>query len=134
MTHVPSATSFALLALAAYRVYRLIAKDTITEPVRDALSYPDDSAVTLSSRPTIYEGHSSLGLSNPIGDDRPKTLRIYVATLLRCPWCMGFYVSVGTWLAWFFFPRFTLVASVPFALSAAVALLTKNLDKETGAH
>ena len=48
---------------------------------------------------------------------------------LTCPWCLGFWVSVALWLAWLEWPRATLVAVTPFAISAVVGLVVKNLDK-----
>lgn len=146
MTHVPGPSELALLALAAYRVYRLIARDTITEPARAAISYPDDQAVTLDSEihvlppappkptPPGYEAHG-LGFF-PKGDRitvapehlLSKPLRVYVATLIRCPWCMGFYVSVAVWGAWMLWPRAALIGATPWAIAALVGLIAKNLD------
>ncbi len=86
---IPDWWTTALLALAAFRTWKLIGDDTIL--------------------------------------DRPRTWIVkrggeYVETLLECPWCAGAYVSVAWWLAWYFWPHGTLVASVPFAISALVGL------------
>lgn len=117
MTNVPAPWAFALLALAVYRIYRLLARDTLTEPVRAAVSYPDGEAVTL-------DGVSRV--SSPV--ERGKPLRVYVSTLLRCPWCVGFYVSSAWWAAWLAWPHATLIIAVPWALSAVTGLVAKNLD------
>jgi uncharacterized protein DUF1360 len=110
-----------LLGLASFRVYRLIARDTLTEPVRAAITYGDDEAVALADDPE--EKLEVVG-----GDEQPKTWRVYLSTLIRCPWCLGFYVSVAWWLLWAQWPRPTLFAATPWAIAAAVALLAKNLD------
>lgn len=107
-----------LLALAAFRTYRLAARDTITEPIRGAVTYPDEEAVTLD--------HVPVDRIRVVGEvELPKPLRVYVSTLLRCPWCLGFYSSVGWWLAWSAEPRWTLWIAVPWALSGLLGLAAK---------
>ena len=116
----PDAWPFLLLALAAFRLYRLGARDTISEPVRARLSYPDDAAVTLDSEEPALE---------VVGDgERSKGWRVYAATLIRCAWCGGFYVSAGVWVAWDQWPSWTLFLATPFALSAVLGLAKKQLD------
>lgn len=119
---VPDAWAFVLLALAAYRLYRLGAKDTITEPLRAAATYPDDQAVALGDDPADR--------LEVVGRDakQPKAWRVYLATLIRCPWCAGFYVSVVVWVAWLLEPRWALWAATPWAISAVVGLVKKTLD------
>jgi hypothetical protein len=118
----PSWWEFVLLGLAAFRVYRLIARDTVTEPIREAISYPDAAAVSLDDSAdrieVVGEGFPSL----------PKSWRVYLSTLLRCPWCMGFYVSVAWWIFWLVAPHAALWLATPWAIAAVVALLAKNLD------
>lgn len=86
----PDWWQFALLALAAFRTWKLIGDDTIL--------------------------------------DRPRAWVVkrggeYVEILLECPWCSGFYWSVGWWLGWQFWPHATVVVAVPLAISAVVGLL-----------
>lgn len=119
---IPDAWQFVLLALAAYRIYRLIARDTITEPLRAAISYPDEENVSLDDDP------KDRILIKGVDYDLPKGWRVYVATLIRCPWCAGFYVSVGTWLLWDIWPRQVLFAATPWAIAAVLGLAKKNLD------
>lgn len=118
----PDAWTFVLLALAAFRVYRLIARDTITEPIRAKLTYPDGEAVALDDEPCAF------GLWLRGADGQRKSWRVYASTLIRCPWCAGFYVSVAWWGAWALDPRLTAFLAAPWALSAAVALASKQLD------
>lgn len=122
MTHVPGPWVFLLLSLAAFRLYRLIARDTITEPLRAAVSYPDPYTVTLDR-----EGITVIGVEET---DYPKPLRVYISTLIRCKWCLGFYVSIAVWGLWMLRPHIAEVAATPFAVSAVVALVSKNLDAD----
>jgi hypothetical protein len=59
-----------LLTLASYRVWRLIALDSITEPIR--------------ARFIFREGRGWEWLS----------------TLVTCPWCSGFWISGAASLGW----------------------------------
>lgn len=135
MSHVPGPWAFALLALAAFRLYRLAARDTITEPLREAVSYPDETAVTLDGPRRVELAESSRlevvrrEMQTPIRPDLfPKPLRVYAATLVRCHWCLGWWTSLAVWGAWLAWPHAALVAAAPWALSAVVGLASKNLD------
>lgn len=121
---VPDWWQFAVLALAAYRIYRLGARDTITEPLRAKVSYPDDQAITLDDSPFTTPEIEVVGAA----PEFPKGWRIYLATLIRCPWCAGFYVSATVWIAWVIWPLWTLFLAVPWALSCVLGIAKKNLD------
>lgn len=97
MSHIPSWWEAVLLVGAAFRVWRLIAQDTIFDEARDRLVKADSSA----------------------------EYRQGLDEFLRCPWCMGFWVSAAWWVAWLLFPHATVVAAVPWAISAAVGLVAK---------
>jgi hypothetical protein len=49
---------------------------------------------------------------------------------VECPFCFGFWVVAGWWLAWQAWPHWTLVAATPFALSAAVGVFTVRFDPD----
>lgn len=49
---------------------------------------------------------------------------------LTCPRCAGFWVALAWWAAWLIWPHGVTVASVPLALSAAVALLAVAADRD----
>lgn len=68
---VPDWWAATLLALAAYRVFRLIGEDKITEKPRNRLLYELEM--------------SSEGRGN------------YWSEFVTCPWCAGFWIA----LAWF---------------------------------
>lgn len=98
---IPSVWTFALLTLAAFRTWRLLAIDTFppVEKLRNRLLF----------------------------DDR-RRLRKPVAEFLKCPWCLGAHVVFWWWAAWVITPHWTMVAAVPFALSAMVGLVAVRLD------
>ena len=88
--NVPDWYELILLALAAFRTWKLVGEDTIL--------------------------------------DRPRAFVVkrggeYVETLLECPWCAGFWISLGWWGAFLLWPHGSIVAAVPLAISALVGLL-----------
>lgn len=107
---VPSAWATLLLALASYRLWRLLAADTILDKPRDWL--------TKRAKQHVSRGYR-------------KELDIF----LHCPWCLGWWICLAVWGAWQLWPHATLVVSVPLALSALVGafnalveLLSNALD------
>ncbi len=97
-----TALEFVVLALACFRVTRLIVLDTITDPLRDL---------------TVYRLPDS-GFAG------------YVKVLFDCPWCVGFWVSIGGVIAWAIDSEVTWWLSLPFAISSIVGLLARNLDSD----
>lgn len=69
-------------------------------------------------------------------DDLTASWRLWVRrrlgkgaeTFVSCPWCVGWWITLGWWAAWQIWPHGTLVAAVPFALAAVVGLVAKGLD------
>lgn len=111
-----------VLILGTFRIVRVIGWDTfpLLEKAR--------AWATGEERVLVGDGNSLTGLSG----DRPRVetthRRPYVAKLLECPWCLGFWISVLAYLAWVFFPTETLYGAAPLALSAAVGLVARWLD------
>ncbi|HEX5029825.1 MAG TPA: DUF1360 domain-containing protein [Candidatus Eisenbacteria bacterium] len=99
---VPDWWSFVLLALASYRLWRLVGVDSITEPFRDWVTRVD-------------EYHSG----------RPQNYREKLDELITCPWCLGFWVSIGWWLFWVVWHQGAVWVAVPFAIGAVVGYLGK---------
>ena len=102
---------FAIIALAVFRVYRLIAEDTI-------LDYPRRKLLRLADE---WEQE---------GDDPGDDYRVKWGIFITCAWCLGWWVSLGAFLLWIWLPTETVFLATPFAISAVVALISKNLDKE----
>lgn len=106
---VPGWLALALLLGASFRVYRLIAHDTILNRPRKWL----------------------VGLGDwKEGDTVPDGYREWLTIWLECPWCCGFWVTVAWWGAFEMWPHGTLVAAAPWAISGAVALVAKHLDAD----
>jgi hypothetical protein len=105
---VPGWWASLLLALAAFRTYRLLAKDVILDQIR--------------SRIVGLHGWKE-------GKPVPASYRQGLGEFIVCPWCLGFWVSIGWWGAWQLWPNGALVVAVPFAISAVVGLVAQ-LDKE----
>lgn len=105
---VPDLWTMILLGLASYRIYRLISMDTILDTTRAKLLRLGD----------WREGQ-------PV----PASYRSGIGDFLTCPWCLGFWLALGWWGAWQFWPHATLVVAAPFVISALVGLVAK-LDKE----
>lgn len=47
------------------------------------------------------------------------------ADFTDCPWCLGFWISVGVWGSWRASPARTVRLAVPLAVSAAVGIVAK---------
>ncbi len=110
---VPDAWPFVLLALACFRVTRIIGWDSITEPLRRTLTgYSDDGAPALSEAELADHGR----------------VRVYLSSLVRCPWCIGTYVCLAAYGLWLWHPVAALALSVPLALGAVTGLVAKQLD------
>lgn len=113
---IPEPYEFVLLALVAYRAWRLIAEDDILERPRHWL-------VRL---PRDWEE----------GKPIPKNYREKLALFLTCPWCAGAWVSLlvytaymGTLGRWPDTAGEAVVgAGVWFAISSSVGLIRSKLD------
>lgn len=100
---IPDWWTFAILALASFRLWRLAAEDEIFQIPRRKL-------VRL---PVEWEE----------GELIPDGYRIELAKFISCPWCLGLHISVVLWLLWLWQPEWTTGLSVPLALSAVVGLV-----------
>lgn len=106
MPDVPSWWEAALLVGAAFRVWRLLAEDTILDRPRRWLLRLGD-----------WEQDD--------GGDPPDGYRYTLGDFISCPWCLGFWIVAATWGLWLTFPHATVTVAVPFALSTAVGLTAK---------
>ena len=100
---VPGWFEFLLLSGAAFRVWRLIGADTLTEPLRDRVTRLDE----------LERGGYRRGLDE----------------WLHCPWCLGFWVILLWWGLWLLCPGLILWLSVPLAASALIALVAQTFDR-----
>lgn len=108
---IPNWYELAILALAVFRVFRLIAEDTIlNRPRAWLLRMGDDWA----------DGN--------FGEGYREKWHVFIT----CPWCCGAWLSLGAWIAWQLWPHTITALATLAALSALVGLVSKNLDKEEG--
>lgn len=135
MIRHPDLLSALVLVLATFRLARLAGWDEITVTLRGRLTGIPDSQYDSAAK--FIEG-TKAGGSSPWDPDSPHAeallhlgiteRRYYLAKLVRCPWCFGFWASCAVWILWSAEPRVTIWLAVPFALSAAVGLVAKRLD------
>ena len=83
-----------ILALAAFRVTRLVIEDSILDPIRNRTIY-------------VWPDHGIGG---------------WMKDLFSCPWCIGFWISVDWSVSFYFWPTTTWWVALPFAISAVVGL------------
>src|SRR3954452_8252780 len=97
---MPEIWAFAMLAAVAFRVTRLVGWDDITTRLRGWVSVPDARYVAVIEFVDEIDkagdsGRTALGhLDEPI-----PAWRWYLARLIRCPWCAGFWISMIVSLA-----------------------------------
>lgn len=113
---IPEPYVFVLLALIAFRLWRLIAEDDILEkPRRWLVRLP-------------YEWEE--------GQKLPDEYKEKWALFITCPWCAGAWVSLLVYAIWVAtlgegpdsFEDLLVGAGVWFAVSASVGLIRTNLD------
>jgi hypothetical protein len=107
----PNWYELALLALAAWRLFHLVAFDDILDRPR--------RYITRLNKSWRQEG-----------DATGEQYRAGLAGFLTCPFCLGFWVSVAVWVAWLVFPTETLWVAVPLALNAALIGAQRILSSE----
>ncbi len=97
---------FALVSLAAWRAFHLLGRDTITDPIRRWFAVEAETDEMEARRQAFFD-------------------------FLACPFCLGFWVAL-VWVAAFWLePHWTVIVAVPFAVSAAVAVVQSVADALT---
>jgi len=101
-----------ILALAIYSITRLISIDSFPPIERARLwfydRFPHDGYST-TNRPKRGEWV-------PIGRLYQVNIGTWQGELISCPWCLGWWVSLATSVAFLFWPTTVLAICVPFAL------------------
>lgn len=105
---VPDPWSALILVACIYRLWRLLAEDTILDQYR----------YQLVGLPTNWQE----------GDEIPPAYRSGLAQFINCSWCFGFWIGLAVWGVWELVPYWTEVISIPFALSAGVGVIRARLD------
>lgn len=109
---IPSPMEFLVLTLGAFRICRLAGWD----------NFP------LAARARAWATGQSHYYNSTEGGDVYRYRRPTLEHFLGCPWCVGFWISVAAYVAWVLEPRWTIYALVPWAISAVVGLVARNLD------
>lgn len=108
---VPGWYATLLLAVAAWRIFHLIAHDTILDGPRRRL--------LRLSKTWSQEGDAT-------GPDYREKWALF----LTCPFCAGFWIALAWWGAWQAWPHGTLVAATPFVINAGVIASQRLLSDE----
>jgi hypothetical protein len=108
---VPDWYETILLALAAWRLFHLIAFD-------DLLNRPR-RYVTRLNKTWRQEG-----------DSTGENYREGLAGFLTCPFCAGFWVTLAVWGSWLVFPTEAVFVAVPLALNAGLIGAQRILSNE----
>lgn len=110
---IPSPWQFALLALGAFRLVRLVGWDDLPPIARVRARLVGEHRYT-----------NSTASNEQIVRYKHPTL----AHFLHCPWCQGFWICLAVYAVWLAAPKWTIVALVAFALSSTVGVIARNLD------
>lgn len=111
-----------ILSLAIYSLTRLITKDSLIDRQRDwFFDRFGHEGYTTKRRPTR-------GKFIVTGDHYYVTVGTYLGELVHCPWCMGFWVSLGLCLAFWAAPVAVTFALVPLALRVIPGVIEAVID------
>lgn len=119
---IPGPWAALVLTLGAYRIVRLIGWDDLP-PIERFRAWIVGAELVRRGTQASLAGLTS---------EEPELVwtfrRPVLDHFLHCAFCVGAWLSLVTYLLWVFFPVWTLYGLAPFALSAAVGLIAKNLD------
>jgi hypothetical protein len=126
---VPDPWPALLLALATFRVVRLVGWDDLTIPARRWLTGVGDAdhhrIATFVDEVVEKGGDPWTGATPPLPISER---RFYLSRLVRCPWCLSVHTSLVVYVSWLWQPRVTLGIATVAALSAVVGLTARWLD------
>lgn len=118
-----------LLYGASYRLTRLAAFDDLTHPLRVLVTGVGDSQhhELASYIDQMIEADTDPWSFEPVNRPPISKQRFYVSRMIRCPWCIGFWISfivaalaaAGDVTSWGWMP------AVALTLSAAVGFTAK---------
>lgn len=117
----------AILALASGRVSYSFPNEDIWAPIRDRIFLwsPPDST-DKDGRP--YRLWHKDGASYTYDEGTAPRDKGFIGSLLACPWCLSFWVSVGMTLLWLVFGSAFTMLMVPFALWGLATAFAKWLN------
>lgn len=101
---------FIILALACFRLTRLIVFDKITEFLRNP--FFDE-----------IEEENEDGLKEIYYTPKTTPVKKFIGTLLSCYWCTGIWVSAGVTAGYFLLPAYFLPIILVFAIAGLGAII-----------
>lgn len=115
-------TTFLILSLAAFRISRLIIEDTIADPARSwLLSRFPGKDVEYDPGDKVTGG--TFQLAGKLYASYPTRVGDWLAKLISCYWCAGFWVSLIIALAYWLWPTQTVWFALPWAIAAVAGII-----------
>jgi Protein of unknown function (DUF1360) len=110
-----------IFALAVYSITRLISVDSFP-PIERARNwfydrFPYDGYVT--------EKRPKRGTFVVVGRNYHVNVGTWAGELISCPWCLGWWVSLGMSLSFLFWPMMTLAVCFPFAFRVIPGIISR---------
>lgn len=112
-----------ILVLASFRVIRFAVEDSLTEPLRQRIFKHSPHEGMHVSQPAPKKARWK---TTPINAQPVRfvvTKGGFFGDLISCPWCAGFWVSLGWAVAWWFAPGMTLLLALPWALAGCSSFI-----------
>ena len=111
-----------ILGLGAFRLLRLVSYDSFPPIARARAWVLGEYVVSTGSQAQL------MGLTSNRPELEYRYRRPLLAELVHCSYCFGFWIALGGYLAWLEWPTGVLYGAAPFALSAFIGLVARNLD------
>lgn len=109
-----------ILTVTCYSITRLIVTDDfwIFSKPREWIkaNFPPEDTVFNGKKPPHRKPEQYKRLPN--NRDYVVLEGHWLGELISCPWCSSFYVALGLWPAFLFFPTVVIIGAVPLALRA----------------
>ncbi len=141
---IPSPWHFVILSLAVYRAVRFAGWDdwppiyrvrawvigetwhplVVGVPEYDVDDFGFVELVPATDTPSLPGKQPT----SEVDEVRPAYSRPVLAHMVHCPFCMGAWISLATYLLWLLFPHAVVGLAVVPAFSAVAGLLAKNWD------
>ncbi|GAA2517030.1 DUF1360 domain-containing protein [Winogradskya humida] len=115
----PATADVVLISIATHKLSRLIAKDSITSPLRAPF--------------TRYSEPGGSGEVNEEVRDQGSSLRHSIGELVSCPFCLAVWVATGLTAGLVFAPKLTRLTATVFTATAVSDFLQMaySISKET---
>lgn len=120
-----------VLVFVCYSITRLIVTDDfwIFSKPREWIkeNFPPEDYVYHGKRPPHRNENQYKRLPN--NRDFVVTEGHWLGELISCPWCSGFWISLGVWIGFLAEPEWVIVGAIPLALRAAVGWIAVTVGE-----